>query len=84
MLVLSRKEGQQIRIGDSVTVSVVQISGNRVKLAIDAPAEVGIVRGELVGPDARSPESSERSASAEAAVRAVWTGPAAQPVAAGL
>ena len=45
MLVLSRKEGEQLVIGDNVVLTINRISGNRV--AIEAPREVRIVRGEL-------------------------------------
>lgn len=47
MLVLTRKVGQQIRIGDDVTVTVVRIQGDKVRLGIDAPAEVVIHREEV-------------------------------------
>jgi carbon storage regulator len=47
MLVLSRKLSEKIRIGDSVLVTVVRIDGNRVRLGIEAPQGVPIVRQEL-------------------------------------
>ncbi len=47
MLVLSRKENQSIQIGDSITIKVVFVAGSRVKLAIEAPREVRVLRGEL-------------------------------------
>lgn len=47
MLVLSRKSGQQIIIGDDVVVSILQVAGNRVRIGIDAPESVHIIRGEL-------------------------------------
>jgi carbon storage regulator len=48
MLVLSRKPGETIIIGDDIVVTVVSINGNRVKLGIEAPAEVSIKRRELL------------------------------------
>lgn len=48
MLVLTRRPGQGLRIGDSIELTVVRISGDRVVLALAAPAEVPIVRGELL------------------------------------
>lgn len=48
MLVLSRKIGERIRIGDSVTVTVVRVSGGGVRLGIDAPPELPVVREELL------------------------------------
>jgi len=47
MLVLSRKTGESIVIGNDVEVKVVAIEGNRIRIAIDAPREVSILRGEL-------------------------------------
>ena len=38
MLVLSRKPGEQLRIGDNITITVVEVRGNRVKIGIEAPA----------------------------------------------
>ena len=47
MLVLSRREGEQIKIGDGITVTVVRLGGDKVRIGIDAPSEVLILRGEL-------------------------------------
>ena len=49
MLVLSRKPGERIMIGDTVTITVVRIGPNNVRLGIDAPREMNIVREELCG-----------------------------------
>lgn len=48
MLVLARKVGQILYIGDDVTVMVTSVKGNRVSVAIDAPKQVRILRGELL------------------------------------
>lgn len=48
MLILSRKVGEEILIGDGITVAVNRISGDRVTLAFKAPAHVRILRGELM------------------------------------
>lgn len=47
MLVLSRKIGEKLIIGDNITVVVSRVAGNRVTLGIEAPSDVRIVRGEL-------------------------------------
>ena len=47
MLVLSRKEGERIVIGDNITLVVSKVSGNRVTIGIEAPRDVKVVRGEL-------------------------------------
>ena len=48
MLVLSRKTGERIHIGNDIFVEVRRVAGNRVTLAIKAPREVRILRGELM------------------------------------
>lgn len=48
MLVLSRKEGQSLVINDDIVVSVVQVSGGRVRLGITAPSSVPVRRSELL------------------------------------
>ena len=47
MLVLSRKESQRIRLGDSIVITIVKISGDKVRVGIDAPASVLVLRDEL-------------------------------------
>jgi carbon storage regulator len=47
MLVLSRKESQRIRLGDSIVVTIVKISGDKVRVGIEAPTEVLVLRDEL-------------------------------------
>ncbi len=57
MLVLSRKKNETIEIGQNITLKVVAISGNRVRLAIDAPDSVRIYRGELTDTSPRRSSS---------------------------
>jgi carbon storage regulator len=47
MLVLSRKQNERIRVGDSVVVTVVRVSGDKVRIGIEAPPEVRVLRDEL-------------------------------------
>lgn len=47
MLILQRKAGQTIVVGDSITIQVVEINRRSVRLGLTAPAEVRIRRGEL-------------------------------------
>jgi len=47
MLVLTRKLQQQIKIGSEITVTILKVKGNTVRVGIDAPREVRVVRGEL-------------------------------------
>ncbi|MEM8733951.1 MAG: carbon storage regulator [Planctomycetota bacterium] len=55
MLVLSRKEGEKLVIGDNITLVVSKIAGNRVTVGIEAPADVKIFRGELAEKEQAKP-----------------------------
>ncbi|EMI44883.1 MULTISPECIES: carbon storage regulator [Pirellulaceae] len=69
MLVLSRKEGEQLVIGDNIVITVNRIAGNRVAIGIEAPREVSIVRGELATQQVtKSTKSDSASPSAVAAM----------------
>ena len=61
MLILSRKLDESILIGDSITVKVVAIDKGVVKLGIDAPSNIRILRSELI----RAVEDSNKAASIE-------------------
>jgi len=63
MLVLSRKQGEGIEIGDGIRVSVVSVQGGRVKIGIDAPHDVSITRSELLTAVEASAEASSNSRS---------------------
>lgn len=52
MLVLSRKPGETIRIGNDITIMVVRIGPNTVRIGIEAPREMDIVREELTDAEA--------------------------------
>ena len=58
MLVLSRHREEKIRINDDITITVVEIRGDKVRLGIDAPKEVSVHREEIYekinNPDANS------------------------------
>jgi carbon storage regulator len=66
MLVLTRKLLEKLYIGDDICVTVVRLEGGQVRLGIDAPREVAVVRAELVadrqGPRLRSGEPAVASA----------------------
>lgn len=47
MLVLSRKAGESLFIGDNIEIKISEISGDKVKLAISAPQDIKIMRSEL-------------------------------------
>jgi carbon storage regulator len=48
MLVLSRKVGERVMIGDDITITVVQVSKSGVRLGITAPREVPVYREEIL------------------------------------
>ncbi len=48
MLVLSRKAGESLLIGENITVTVVAVEGDRVRLGLEAPSEMRIFRKELL------------------------------------
>lgn len=64
MLVLSRKPGEKILIGPDITIRVVRIGPNNVRLGIEAPRDVNIVREEVRAEieQAERPESQLRDA----------------------
>lgn len=47
MLVLSRKESERIKLGESIVITVVGISGDKVKIGIQAPQDILVLREEL-------------------------------------
>jgi carbon storage regulator len=59
MLVLSRKESQRVKLGDSIVLTVVRLGRDKVRLGIDAPSDVVILREELDAKD--SPQSATLS-----------------------
>ena len=48
MLVLSRKVGEKIQVGDNITVTILETRGSRIRIGIDAPRDVRIQREEVV------------------------------------
>ena len=57
MLVLSRKVGERILIGENITVTVVRVTGGGVRLGVEAPSNLAVVRQELK--DRQPPEDPE-------------------------
>lgn len=52
MLVLTRKTAETIQIGNDIVIKVISCGRGRVKIGVDAPSNVRVVRGELVEPAA--------------------------------
>lgn len=49
MLVLTRREGHTILIGPDIKITIVQVRGGAVRIGVDCPKEIPVVRGELTG-----------------------------------
>ena len=47
MLVLSRKESQRIKLGESIVITIVRIAGDKVRVGIQAPSDILVLREEL-------------------------------------
>jgi carbon storage regulator len=58
MLILTRKVGQVIRIGEQVSVTVVAVRGDQVRLGIDAPKDIAVDREEIAERKKRAPVPS--------------------------
>ena len=58
MLVLSRKPGEKICLGSDIVVTVLEIKGRQVRIGIDAPDRVNIVRAELPANDPIPPDKT--------------------------
>jgi carbon storage regulator len=54
MLVLSRRESERIRVGESIVVTVVRLGGDKVRIGIEAPPEMLVLRDELQSHECRS------------------------------
>ena len=59
MLVLTRQPGQQIDIGEGITITLIEISGKQARIGIDAPKDLKIFRRELVGTEPPDPKTAE-------------------------
>lgn len=59
MLVLSRKLGEKIHIGDNICITIVDIDRGKIRVGIEAPRDVPIYREELLTPKPASPTGTE-------------------------
>ena len=63
MLILTRKQGESFFLGDNIEISISEINGDRVRIAIDAPKDVKILRNELKDASELNREAATSSAS---------------------
>ena len=61
MLVLSRKESEKIMLGDSIVLTIVRVSGDRVRVGIEAPSDILILRKELDPADEQNSENQNET-----------------------
>jgi carbon storage regulator len=67
MLVLSRKKNESIVINDDITIVVVEIRGDKVRLGVEAPKEVPVHRREVFDAIRRNEEANKTPSKADAA-----------------
>jgi len=60
MLVLSRKEGERLRLGEEIRITVVKVGNDKVRLGIEAPANLLVLRDELETHEMPEEEAQER------------------------
>jgi len=72
MLVLTRKVGERIQIGDQITLSVIRVQNGKVRIGIEAPDDVRVRRDELES-DTRNCMLSDRSQNAVDAAKTATT-----------
>jgi carbon storage regulator CsrA len=65
MLVLTRKHQEKIRIGDNITITILKTKGKAVRVGIEAPEDIAVVRGELVTNDAAAADSAQADAAGQ-------------------
>ena len=63
MLILQRKAGESLFIGENIEVSILSVDSGRVRIAIDAPKHISILRSELKRAAVSNHEAAEQSAS---------------------
>jgi len=64
MLVLTRKTNQSIKIGDEIEITVLSVSGDKVRIGIDAPRDISVFRQEIID-KAESESAKDGAESAE-------------------
>lgn len=71
MLVLTRKPQETIRIGKDITITVIKTKGQGVRIGIEAPSEVSVLRGELLAAHDSFQEAAPAAGEADSSADAV-------------
>lgn len=74
MLILTRRLGETITIGNDVTITVIGVKGNQVRLGINAPTEIPVHRAEIYEKIQREKAAAQNSAEADTASAAKASG----------
>jgi carbon storage regulator CsrA len=80
MLVLTRKVQQQIQVGQDITITIVRIKGNTVRVGIEAPRSVRVARGEALSTQAAAPAYIELAADEDASAGPQAEAPGDEPI----
>ena len=81
MLVLTRKNQEKIRIGDDITITVIKTKGKSVRLGIEAPNDVPVLRGELLHdrPEGSAQEAADPPGTGRGVVGGLLAGERKEP-----
>lgn len=66
MLILTRKEGESLRLGDDITVTVVSVKGGNVRIGIDAPRDLAVHREEIYEKISEGEDAVQEASDADA------------------
>lgn len=68
MLIITRKQGESFMLGDDIEITVSEINGDRIRIAIDAPKDVKILRKELIDAMNSNKEAADSAVPSSAAM----------------
>jgi carbon storage regulator len=67
MLILSRRESERVHLGDDIILTIVRVNGDKVRIGVEAPSHIKILRTELERTSEASPPVIEQSLNRRAA-----------------